>query len=103
MRRREFIGFVGSSVAASALAARAQQPERIRKIGVLINLSSEDPEAQARVMAYAQALQKLGWIEGGNMRTEIRWAADDPDRSRRYSEELVALAPDVILANSNAS
>jgi putative tryptophan/tyrosine transport system substrate-binding protein len=103
MRRREFIALVGGGVAASALAARAQQPERIRKIGVLMNLSSEDPEGQARVKAYAQALQKLGWIEGGNVRTETRWAADDPDRYRRYSEELVALAPDVILASGSAS
>ena len=103
MRRREFIAFVGGGVAASALAARAQQPERIRKIGMLMNFSAKDPEAQARVKAYAQALQKLGWIEGGNVRTELRWAANDPDRSRRYSEELVALAPDVILATGNAS
>ena len=103
MRRREFIALVGGCVGASTLAVRAQRPERIRKIGVLMNLSSEDPEGQARVKAYAQALQKLGWIEGGNVRTEIRWAADDPDRFRRYSEELVALAPDVILANGNAS
>src|SRR6516225_9622366 len=94
MRRREFIAFVGGGVAASICAARAQQPERIRKIGVLTGFSSDDPEYQARVKAYAQALQKLGWIEGTNVRTEIRWAANDPDRSRRYSEELVALAPD---------
>src|SRR5215469_7028072 len=99
MRRREFIAFVGGGVAASTLAAQAQQPERIRKIGVLMNWPSEDPEGQARIKAYAQALQKLGWIEGGNVRTETRWAADDPDRLRRYSEELVALAPDVVLAN----
>jgi putative tryptophan/tyrosine transport system substrate-binding protein len=102
MRRREFIAFVGGSVAASALAARAQQPERIRKIGMLMNFSAEDPEGQARVKAYAQALQKLGWIEDGNVRTETRWA-DDADRYRRYSEELVALAPDVILASGSAS
>jgi hypothetical protein len=102
MRRREFIALVGG-VAASTLAARAQRPERIRKIGVLMNLSSEDPEGQARVKAYAQALQKLGWIDGGNMRTEIRWAANDADRYRRYSEELVALAPDVILAGNSPS
>jgi putative ABC transport system substrate-binding protein len=102
MRRREFIALVGG-VAASTLAARAQQPERIRKIGVLMNLSSEDAEGQARVKAYAQALQKLGWIDGGNMRTEIRWAADDADRYRRYSQELVALAPDVILASNSPS
>jgi putative tryptophan/tyrosine transport system substrate-binding protein len=102
MTRREFIALVGGGVAASICAARAQQPERIRKIGVLVNLSSEDPEGQARVKAYAQALQKLGWIEGGNVRTEIRWVANDPDRYRRDSEELVALASDVILANGNA-
>jgi putative tryptophan/tyrosine transport system substrate-binding protein len=102
MRRREFIALVGG-VAALTLGARAQQPERIRKIGVLMNLSSEDPEGQARVKAYAQALQKLGWIEGGNVRTESRWAADDADRYRRYSEELVALAPDVILASASPS
>src|SRR6516165_7295960 len=102
MRRREFIALVGG-VAASTLAARAQRPERIRKIGVLMNLSSEDPEGQARVKAYAQALQKLGWIDGGNIRTEIRWAANDADRSRRYSEELVALSPDVVLAAGNPS
>ena len=93
--------FVGGGVAASTLGARAEQPEKIRKIGVLMNLSSEDPEGQARVKAYAQAPQKLGWIEGSNMRTEIRWAADDADRYRRYSEELVALAPDVILAGNS--
>jgi putative ABC transport system substrate-binding protein len=102
MRRREFIAFVGGGVAASALAARAQQPERIRKIGMLMNFSAEDPEGQARVKAYAQALQKLGWIEGSNVRTETRWA-DDADRYRRYSEELVALAPDVIVASGSAS
>ena len=102
MRRREFIAFVGGGVAASALAARAQQPERIRKIGMLMNFSAKDPEAQARVKAYAQALQKLGWIEGSNVRTETRWA-DDADRYRRYSEELVALAPDVIVASGSAS
>jgi putative ABC transport system substrate-binding protein len=103
MRRREFIALVGGGAATSALAARAQQPERIRKIGALMNLSSEDPEGQARVKAYGQALQKLGWIEGGNVRTETRWAADDADRYRRYSEELVALAPDVILASASPS
>ena len=103
MRRREFIAFVGGGVAASALAARAQQPERIRKIGMLMNFSAEDPEGQARVKPNAQALQKLGWVEGGNVRTETCWAADDADRYRRYSEELVVLAPEVILASGSAS
>ena len=103
MRRREFIVLVGGGVAAWTLGAPAQQPERIRKIGVLMNLSSEDPEGQARVKAYTQALQKLGWIEGSNVHTETRWAADDADRYRRYSEELVALPPDVILASAGPS
>jgi putative tryptophan/tyrosine transport system substrate-binding protein len=102
MRRREFIALVGGGLAASTLALRAL-PERIRKVGMLMNFSVEDPEAQPRVKAYAQALQKLGWIEGGNVRTETRWAADDADRYRRYSEELVALAPDVIVASGSAS
>ena len=83
MRRREFIALVGGGLAASTLPARAQQPERIRKVGMLMVFSVEDPEGQARVTAYAQALQKLGWIEGGNVRTETRWAADDADRYRR--------------------
>jgi putative tryptophan/tyrosine transport system substrate-binding protein len=65
-------------------------------------LSSEDPEGQARVKVYTQAMRKLGWIEGGNVRIESRWAADDADRYRRYAEELVALAPDVILASGSA-
>jgi putative ABC transport system substrate-binding protein len=82
---------------------RAQQPERIRKVGVLMNFSSADPEGQARVKAYAEALRKLGWIEGDNVHTETRWAADDPDRYRRYSAELVALPPDVILAGASPS
>ena len=102
MRRHEFIALVGG-LAAATRAARAQQPGRIRKIGVAMNFSAEDPEGQARVKPNAQALQKLGWVEGGNVRTETCWAADDADRYRRYSEELVALAPDVILASGSAS
>jgi putative tryptophan/tyrosine transport system substrate-binding protein len=83
--------------------ARAQRLEQIRKIGMLVNFPSEDPEGQARVSAFAQALQKLGWTEGDNVRTETRWASDDANRYHRYSEELVALAPDVILASGTPS
>jgi putative tryptophan/tyrosine transport system substrate-binding protein len=103
MRRRQFIALVGST-AAWPLAARAQQPaEGIRRISILMNTTPDDPEGRARVAAFAQALQKLGWTEGGNVRTDIRWAVDDADRYRRYSEELVALAPHVILASGPTS
>ena len=99
--RRRFIAALGGTAFAWPLAARAQQPvEGIRRISVLMNTTSDDPEGRARVAAFAQALQKLGWTEGGNVRTDIRWAVDDADRYRRYSEELVALAPHVILASA---
>jgi putative tryptophan/tyrosine transport system substrate-binding protein len=101
MRRREFITLLGST--AWSLAARAQQPEQVRKIGVLMNFPSSDVEGQARVRAFAQALQKLGWTEGSNAHIDTRWAADDADRYHRYSEELVALKPDVILASASPS
>jgi putative tryptophan/tyrosine transport system substrate-binding protein len=101
MRRREFITLLGST--AWSLAARAQQPEQVRKIGVLMNFPSSDEEGQARVRAFAQALQKLGWTEGSNAHIDTRWAADDADRYHRYSEELVALKPDVILASASPS
>ena len=103
MRRREFITLLGSA-ATWPLAARAQHPgERMRRIGVLMNIPSNDEEGQARITVFAQALQKLGWTEGGNVRTHTRWAADDVDRYRRYAEELVALTPDVILASGSPS
>ena len=102
MRRREFITLLGSA-ATWPLAARAQHAgERMRRIGVLMNIPSNDEEGQARITAFAQALL-LGWTEGGNVRTHTRWAADDVDRYRRYAEELVALTPDVILASGSPS
>jgi len=79
MRRRRFISLL-SGAAAWPLAARAQQAERMRRIGVLMNFPSGDEEGQARVTAFAQALQKLGWTEGRNSRSDTRWAADDADR-----------------------
>jgi putative ABC transport system substrate-binding protein len=88
MQRREFMTVLCSAVAAWPLVARAQRLEQIRKIGMLVNYASEDPEGQARVRAFAQALQKLGWTEGNNVRTETRWASDDANRYRRYAEEL---------------
>ena len=99
MRRREFITLLGGAAAAWPLAARAQQPEQMRRIGVLTNLVADDPEAQARVGAFLQGLQELGWAVGRNMRIEYRWGAGDADRTRGYAAELVALAPDVILTS----
>ena len=98
MKRREFISLLGA-VASWPLAARAQQPEQMRRIGVLTNLVADDPEAQARVGAFLQGLQELGWAVGRNMRIEYRWGAGDADRTRGYAAELVALAPDVILTS----
>ena len=103
VKRREFITLLASAAAAWPLAAGAQPREQVRKIGVLMNFPSGDAEGQARVTAFAQALQKLGWTEDRNVRTDTRWAADDADRYRRYSEELLALTPDVILASGSPS
>jgi putative tryptophan/tyrosine transport system substrate-binding protein len=99
MQRREFITLFGGAVAAWPLAARAQQPERMRRIGVLMALAPDDPQGQARLTAFLQALQQLGWTDGRNVRIDTRWAAGDADRFRRYAAELIALAPDVILAS----
>jgi putative ABC transport system substrate-binding protein len=97
MRRREFITLLGGA-AAWPLAAGAQQRERLRRIGVLINYSSDDPAAQSRLTAFLQGLAQLGWTEGGNARVDVRWGAGDTERIRRHAAELVALAPDIILA-----
>jgi putative tryptophan/tyrosine transport system substrate-binding protein len=97
MRRREFITLLGGAAAAWPIAARAQQGERIRRIGVLMSLAAGDPEAQARLVAFVQGLQEQGWAVGRNVRIDIRWAAGEPELFRRYAAELVALAPDVIL------
>jgi putative tryptophan/tyrosine transport system substrate-binding protein len=100
IKRREFITLLGGGAAAWSLAARAQQPA-MRRIGVLMNLAADDPEGQGRVTAFVQALQQLGWIEGRNMRIDYRWAhaGRDVDLFHKYAPELVALAPDVILAS----
>jgi putative tryptophan/tyrosine transport system substrate-binding protein len=102
VRRREFITLLGGA-AAWPLAAHAQQPERMRRIGVLIPYAADDPEGQARIAAFLQGLQQLGWTEGRNVRIDYRWIAGDADRARRYAAELVALAPDVILASGTSN
>jgi putative ABC transport system substrate-binding protein len=101
MKRREFITLLGGGAAAWPLAARAQQHERVRRIGVLMAFTADDPESPARVTAFAQGLEQLGWTDGRNVRIDYRWVAGDTDRAQRYAAELVALAPDVILATSS--
>src|SRR5262245_34042926 len=103
MRRRDFIRIVVTSAAAWPFEALAQQPERMRRIGVLLNRAADDSEGQARLTAFQQAMQQLGWTDGSKVRIDIRWGADDVDSHRRYAAELVALAPDVILAGGTLS
>ena len=102
MRRREFITLLGGAAAAWPLAARAQQPERMRRIGVLLSAAADDPEGQARITAFVQELQRLGWTDGRNVLIDVRWAAGKADDTRKYATELVALAPDVILASGGS-
>jgi putative ABC transport system substrate-binding protein len=102
MKRREFITLLGGA-AAWPLVARGQQPERMRRIGVLMNRAAADPEGQAQVAAFLQALQQLGWSEGRNVRIDARWGENDVELDRRYATELLALAPDVILATGTLS
>jgi putative tryptophan/tyrosine transport system substrate-binding protein len=99
VQRREFITLLGGAAAGWPLAARAQQPERMRRVGVLMPFAADDPQAQARVTAFVQGLAQLGWTDGRNVRIDTRWAAGDADRFRRYAAELIALAPDVILVS----
>jgi putative ABC transport system substrate-binding protein len=100
VKRRQFITLL-SGVAASAwpLAARAQQGERVRRVSVLMPFTADDPEGQARLLAFAQGLQQMGWAVGSNLRIDTRWGASDAERNRKYAAELLALAPDVIVAN----
>jgi putative ABC transport system substrate-binding protein len=101
MKRREFIAHLGSAVTAWPIAARAQQPDRVRRIGVLMGFAESDSEGQAFIAAFREGLQKLGWSKGGNTRIDARWAAPtDVDLMQRFANELVALAPDVILAST---
>jgi putative ABC transport system substrate-binding protein len=102
MRRREFISLVGGA-AAWPLTAHAQQGERMRLIGVLVSRTEDNPEGQAQVAAFVQTLQSLGWTTGRNVQIDIRWGAVDAASSRRYTAEMVALAPDVILTGGSAA
>jgi putative ABC transport system substrate-binding protein len=101
MRRRDFISLLGGA-AAIPFAAHAQQGDRIRRIGVLHSLAADDPIAQARVAAFRQALQQLGWTDGRSLQIDYRWSAANAADTRKYAAELVPLSPDVILTNSAA-
>jgi putative ABC transport system substrate-binding protein len=103
MRRRDFITLIGSAAAIWPLTARAQPGERVRRIGVLTNLPEDDPEDRRRMAGFLQELQKLGWREGDNLRIEYRRSLGKADSARKYAVELVALVPDVILANGSSS
>jgi len=98
--RRELLAALGGAAAAWPLAACAQQPERMRPIGVLVGFAADDPAAQRRVLAFAQALAQLGWSDGRNPRIDIRWIAGDAERNRKYAPELLALTPDAIVATA---
>ena len=98
-RRREFITLVGGAAAAWPLIARAQQGDRMRRLGILMAGAESDPQYQADVAAFLEGLQKLGWVDGQNIRIEVRWAGFDAETMRRYAKELIALQPDLILSN----
>src|SRR5262245_66581757 len=101
--RRKFLATLGGAAAAWPLAVRAQQGQRMRRIGVLMHLAADDPEGQRRVAAFLQGLQEAGWAVGRNVDIDVRWAAGEADRYRRYAMEIVALTPDVILTSAPPS
>ena len=100
LKRRDFITLLGGAAVASPFAVRAQQGERVGRIGVLMSFAASDPDAQLRIGAFDKGMRDLGWMEGRNLRTEYRWAPDDGDGLRSHARELVRMAPDVILVNS---
>jgi putative tryptophan/tyrosine transport system substrate-binding protein len=99
MNRREAITLLGGAAAAWPLAARGQQPDRMRRVSLILGIAENDPEAQSRVRAFQQGLRDVGWFEGRNIRIDYRFSASDPDRIKAYVAELVGLAPDVIVGN----
>src|SRR5262245_42868744 len=104
VQRRSFLGLLGTSAAAWPPAARAQQDGRARRVAVLMSTDEPDPEGQARYQAFRQGLAELGWVEGRSVRIDVRWAGPDIARQQRHARELVALAPEVILAtNTNTT
>ena len=100
LKRREFVALLGGAAACWPFAVRAQQPEQMRRIGILMSLAESDPEAEPRVDAFRERLQTLGWAEGRNVRIDIRWAASDAAMMQQFAKELVALRPDLILSHN---
>ena len=100
MRRREFIRLFSSTVVAWPLAAHAQRADQVRRIGVLMNSSSTDPEGQALLAEFTRSLAEFGWTEGRNVRIDVRWGASDVDPLHTFAKELIGLQPDVLLASS---
>jgi putative ABC transport system substrate-binding protein len=103
MRRREFITLIGGAAAAWPLAARAQQPDRVRRVGVFMNLAADDPESSVEMAAFVDGLHERGWTLGGNLQIEYRWGAGDSKLYHRYAAELVALMPDITLASGGTA
>src|SRR5262252_5521093 len=103
IRRREFITLLGGAAVAWPLAVNAQQPAARRRLGVLMATAADDPESRKRLFALLQSMQQLGWVEGRNLRIDIRWAAGNTDDTRKYAAELTALTPDIILATGSLS
>src|SRR5262245_11390745 len=103
VKRREFITLVGGAAVAWPLAPRAQQAERMRRIGLLSPFAEDNPVGQARLAAFLQGLQQLGWTDGSNVRIDTRWGAGDANLTHTYAMELVALGPDVIMAFTSAA
>src|SRR5215470_7090360 len=99
MKRREFIALLGGAAIASPLAARAQQGERVRRIGALMAYDENDSESKRRLSAFTQALSGLGWTGGRNVRMDLRWGSDDINRIRALAQELVSLQPDIIVTD----
>ena len=103
MHRRDFITLLGGAAAAWPVAARAQQGDRVRRIGVLMPFDENDPESKRRLSAFTQTLAGLGWADGRNVRIDLRWAGGDINRIRVSAQKLVGLQPDIILADSTAA
>jgi putative tryptophan/tyrosine transport system substrate-binding protein len=103
MRRREFITLLGGAAVAWPLAARGQQPERMRRIGMLMTIAADDPEAQPRFAAFRQELQRLGWTDGRDLRVDTRWFPGDVANARKNVAEMMSLVPEVILAAGNVA
>ena len=103
MRRRTFITLLGGTAVAWPLGARAQQPERMRRIGVLMSYAEDNPVGQARLTAFLEGLRQLGWADGRNVRIDSRWGAGDASLTRTYARELVAPGPDVVMAVSSGA